>query len=102
MQVKPVPHFRVGNAIRFPASVIKTHYLEILKMKMKFSIMPSRAVSDLDQAQRVRTLSSNSCFTSANQICYPNQSTLGDLIGVSRAPVIGISVSLEIMDISSI
>ena len=24
-------------------------------------------------------------FTSANQICYSNQSTLGDLIGVSRA-----------------
>ena len=35
----------------------------------------------------VRTLSALCCFTSANQICYPNQSTLGDLIGVSRALV---------------
>ena len=57
-------------------------------MKMKFSIMPSRAVSDPRlQPNVVRTLSALCCFTSANQICYPNQSTLGDLIGVSRALV---------------
>ena len=57
-------------------------------MQMKFSIMPSRAVSDPRlQPNVVRTLSALCCFTSANQICYPNQSTLGDLIGVSRALV---------------
>ena len=57
-------------------------------MKMKFSIMPSRAVSDPRlQPNVVRTLSALCCYTSANGICYPNQSTLGDLIGVSRALV---------------
>lgn len=57
-------------------------------MKMKFSIMPSRAVSDKNlQPNVVRTLSALCCYTSANQICYPNQNTLGDLIGVSRALV---------------
>lgn len=55
-------------------------------MKMKFSIMPSRAVSDKNlQPNVVRTLSALCCYTSANQICYPNQNTLGELIGVSRA-----------------
>ena len=55
---------------------------------MKFSIMPSRAVSDPRlQPNVVRTLSALCCYTSANGICYPNQSTLGDLIGVSRALV---------------
>ena len=57
-------------------------------MKMKFSIMPSRAVSDPKlQPNVVRTLSALCCYTSANGICYPNQNTLGDLIGVSRALV---------------
>ena len=57
-------------------------------MKMKFSIMPSRAVSDQRlQPNVVRTLSALCCYTSANGICYPNQITLGDLIGVSRALV---------------
>ena len=33
MQVKlgRLPHFRVGNAIRFPASVIKTHFFRDIK-----------------------------------------------------------------------
>ncbi len=33
MQVKlgRLPHFRVGNAIRFPASVIKTHLFRDIK-----------------------------------------------------------------------
>ena len=62
--------------------------LKVQIMKMKFSIMPSRAVSDQRlQPNVVRTLSALCCYTSANGICYPNQSTLGDLIGVSRALV---------------
>ena len=47
--------------------------------------MPSRAVSDQRlQPNVVRTLSALCCYTSANGICYPNQITLGDLIGVSQ------------------
>ena len=54
-------------------------------MKMNYSIMPSRAVSDKRLSPNVvRTLSALCCFTSVNGICYPNQSTLGNLIGVSR------------------
>ena len=50
--------------------------------------MSLRAVSDPRlQPNVVRTLSAPCCFTSANQICHPNQSTLEDLIGISRALV---------------
>ena len=57
-------------------------------MKMKYSIVPARAVGD----RRItfgafRTLASMCLFTSVNGICYPNQVTLASVRGVTQ-PVI--------------
>ena len=53
---------------------------------MRYSLLPARAVSDrrLKPAE-VRTLSAMCCYTSALGICYPNQTTLAALLGVSQS-----------------
>ena len=57
-------------------------------MKMKFSIMPSRAVSDPRlQPNVVRTLSALVVLLQPIKSVIPINATLGDLIGVSRALV---------------
>ena len=57
-------------------------------MKMRYSIVPSRAVGD----RRItfgafRTLAAMCCFTSVNGLCYPNQVTIASVRGVTQ-PVI--------------
>ena len=54
-------------------------------MKMRYSLLPARAVSDNRLRPSVlRTLSALCCYTSALGICYPNQITLATLLGVSQ------------------
>ena len=57
-------------------------------MKMKYSIIPSRAVSDPRLPfGAFRTLAALCCFTSSRGICYPNQITVGDVRGVTQSCV---------------
>lgn len=52
---------------------------------MRYSLLPARAVSDKRlRPTEVRTLSAMCCYTSALGICYPNQTTLAALLGVSQ------------------
>ena len=57
-------------------------------MKMRYSIVPSRAVGD----RRItfgafRTLAAMCCFTTVNGLCYPNQVVIASVRGVTQ-PVI--------------
>ena len=54
-------------------------------MKMRYSLIPSRAVGDqrLSHAE-FRTLSSMTLFTSALGICYPSQELLASIRNVSQ------------------
>ena len=55
-------------------------------MKMKYSIIPSRAVGDPELPfGAFRTLATLCCYTSSLGICYPNQITLGDVRGVTQS-----------------
>ena len=57
-------------------------------MKMRYSLIPSRAVGDCRLTHGAfRTLASLCLFTSINGICFPNQTTLADIRGVRR-PVV--------------
>ena len=57
-------------------------------MKMKYSIVPARAVSDPRLPfGAFRTLATLCCYTSSLGICYPNQITLGDVRGVTQSCV---------------
>ena len=49
-------------------------------MKMRFSIIPSRAVADKQLSNGAfRTLGALCCFTSSMGIAYPNQTTLANV-----------------------
>ena len=57
-------------------------------MKMKYSIVPARAVSDPRLPfGAFRTLAVLCCYTSSLGICYPNQVTIGDVRGVTQSCV---------------
>ena len=57
-------------------------------MRMRYSLVPSRAVGDSRLTfGAFRTLASLCLFTSINGICFPNQITLATIRGVTR-PVI--------------
>ena len=57
-------------------------------MKMKYSLVPSRAVGDKRLTfGAFRTLAALCLYTSQRGICYPNQKTLAEVRGVTR-PVI--------------
>ena len=57
-------------------------------MKMRYSLIPSRAVGDCRITHGAfRTLASLCLFTRINGICFPNQTTLADIRGVRRAVV---------------
>ena len=57
-------------------------------MRMKYSIIPARAVSDPRLPfGAFRTLAALCCYTSSLGICYPNQITIGDVRGVTQSCV---------------
>ena len=57
-------------------------------MKMRYSLVPSRAVGDRRLTfGAFRTLASLCLFTSVRGICYPNQITVAAVRGVTR-PVV--------------
>ena len=57
-------------------------------MKMKYAIVPSRAVGDLRLPHGAfRTLASLCVYTSAQGVCYPNQWTLADLRNCSQSNI---------------
>ena len=57
-------------------------------MKMKYALVPSRAVSDARLPfGAFRTLAALCCYTSVNGLCYPNQITVGDVRGVTQSCV---------------
>ena len=57
-------------------------------MKMKFSIIPSRAVSDPRLPfGTFRTLAALCCYTSSLGICFPNQITVGNVRGITQSCV---------------
>lgn len=57
-------------------------------MKMRYSLVPSRAVGDCRLTfGAFRTLASLCLFTSVNGICFPNQNTVAAIRGISR-PVV--------------
>ena len=59
-----------------------------LILPMKYSLLPSWVVTDTDISHAaVRTCAALCCFTSANGIAYPNQSTLAALRGVSQQAI---------------
>ena len=62
--------------------------MKSLILPMKYSLLPSWVVTDTDISHAaVRTCAALCCFTSANGIAYPNQSTLAALRGVSQQAV---------------
>ena len=57
-------------------------------MKMRYSIIPSRAVGDPRLPfGSFRTLAALCCYTSSRGICYPNQITVCDVRGVTQSCV---------------
>ena len=57
-------------------------------MKMRYSILPARAVWDRRiPLGPLRTLAAMCCFTSVNGICYPGQFLLAELRGVSQPTI---------------
>ena len=57
-------------------------------MKMRFSIIPSRAVADKQLSNGAfRTLGAMCCFTSQMGICFPNQWTLANVRGCTQSNV---------------
>ena len=57
-------------------------------MKMKYAIVPARAVGDPRLPfGAFRTLAALCCYTSSLGICYPNQITVGDVRGVTQSCV---------------
>ena len=57
-------------------------------MKMRYSIIPSRAVSDKQLSNGAfRTLGALCCFTSSMGIAYPNQTTLANVRHCSQSNV---------------
>ena len=57
-------------------------------MKMRYSLIPSRAVGDKELTNgSFRTLSALCLFTSQMGICYPNQWTLADIRGCTQSNI---------------
>ena len=57
-------------------------------MKMRFSIIPSRAVADKQLSNGAfRTLASLTLFTSQMGICFPNQWTLADIRNCTQSNI---------------
>ena len=57
-------------------------------MKMKYSIIPSQAISDKRLLfGSFRTLAALCCYTSSQGLCFPNQITIGDVRGVTQSCV---------------
>ena len=57
-------------------------------MKMRYSLIPSRAVGDKELTNgSFRTLSALCLFTSQMGICYPNQCTLADIRGCTQSNI---------------
>ena len=57
-------------------------------MKMRFSIIPSRAVADKQLSNGAfRTLGALCCFTSSMGIAYPNQTTLANVRHCSQSNI---------------
>ena len=57
-------------------------------MKMRYSLIPARSVSDQELSNgSFRTLSALCLFTSALGVCYPNQQTLADIRGCTQSNI---------------
>ena len=57
-------------------------------MKMKFSVIPSRAVSDPRLPHSAfRTLASLCVYTSAQGVCFPNQWTLAEIRNCTQSNI---------------
>ena len=55
---------------------------------MRFSLVPSRSVSDPQLSLgSFRTLAALCCYTSSLGVCYPNQQTLADIRGCSQSNI---------------
>ena len=55
---------------------------------LAFSLLPSRAISDLRLARNdIRVLGALCCYTSPKGICFPNQQTLARNLNVARSTV---------------
>ena len=55
---------------------------------LAFSLVPSRAISDTRLSRNdLRILGALCCYTSPKGICFPNQSTLANHLGIQRPSV---------------
>ena len=50
-----------------------------------YSIVPIRAIGLVKRGMTWRTLAALCAHTSKSGVCYPNQTTLGDMAGMDRA-----------------